>query len=163
MVSKNIETRGNGGEQGLAGWHPLESLHDEVERIFNRYMPTRFVPPFFETSLKGNFAQMDVSESAEALDIMVDVPGMTERQVEVTLSDGLLTIRGERRSEAEERKKDFHRVERSYGAFQRRFSLPCEVDEKAVTASVHNGVLAIHLPKSAKAKASERKIPVKAT
>jgi HSP20 family protein len=104
---------------------------------------------------------MDISETPDALDISMDVPGMTDKDVEITLADDVLTIKGERKSEIEENKADYHRVERSFGSFLRRFELPSEVEDAKVTATVTQGVLKVHLPKNKDAKARETKIAIK--
>ena len=120
-------------------WHPFDTFQQEMERWFDRSLPERFNAPFFRISgEKGSngFAHMDVSESEKAIDVTLDVPGMSEKDLDVTLSGNQLVISGERRTESEKDEKDFHRVERSYGRFERRFLLPCEVDEKNIKAFV---------------------------
>jgi HSP20 family protein len=93
---------------------------------------------------------------------VADVPGIKEKDIEVTLSDSYLTIKGKRESEHEEKGKNYHRMERSYGEFQRRVALPCEVDPAKVDAKLKDGVLSVTLQKSAKAIEHEKKIQVKA-
>ncbi|MFC4346855.1 Hsp20/alpha crystallin family protein [Kordiimonas lipolytica] len=168
-TSKNLTPSGNGGRR-LSFWNndPFESLHDDMDRLFSRYLtPSLLHRP---SALLGsdmsaqNYAQMDVRESDEAIDIKVDVPGMDVDDINVTLTDKtLLTIRGERKTESEEKLKDFYRVERAYGSFLRRIDLPAEVDENKIDASVKRGVLSLHLPKTAQAKAHEKKIKIKAS
>lgn len=160
MQSKNVLVSRNGGRTP-ATWHPLQNFHEEMERLFDRYMPERLTTSLFGENELTAFAQMDVSESDKAIEVSLDVPGMSEKDIEVMLSDNELKISGERKVESEEKKKDFHRIERSYGRFERRYLLPCEVDEGKVTASVSKGVLTITLPKSAKAKANAKKIAIK--
>jgi len=166
MTSTSIIPRGNGGRKGLSLWDqdPFESLHEDMDRLMGRYM----APSFFSTPslLRAapnalTFAQMDMRESEDAIDIKVDVPGMEVKDIDVTLTDNLLTIKGNRETEAEAKREDYYRLERSYGNFQRRVELPSEVNEKKIDAIVKNGVLALHLPKSDRAKSHERKIKIK--
>jgi len=91
---------------------------------------------------------VDVSEDDKEYTITADLPNIDKKDVKVTQDDGMLTISGERRREAEERKKTWHRVERSYGNYVRSFQLPDEVDHKKIDAVFKNGVLKISLPKS---------------
>ena len=103
---------------------------------------------------------VDVGETDKAFEITAELPGMDEDDIEVTLTDAGLTIKGEKKSEREETEKDYHRLERSFGSFQRFFAVPEEVDAAKIDARFKKGVLTVTLPKTAKAKA--RKIKVKA-
>ena len=87
---------------------------------------------------------------------------MDESDIEVTLADGLLTIKGEKKRESEEQDKDFYRKERAFGSFQRTIAIPGEVDESAITASFKKGVLKIDLPKSEEAQKKVTHIEVQA-
>jgi HSP20 family protein len=103
---------------------------------------------------------LDMSETKNVVNVVLDVPGIDEQNIEISFIDGALDISGHREEEAEEKEADFHRVERSYGAFRRRIALPCEVDADKIKAKLKNGVLKIKLPKSAKAKSNGRKIEI---
>ena len=140
---------------------PFERMHEEMDRLFDDFLPqlsegrnggARF----------GALASVDLSETEDALELSVDLPGMEEEDIDVTLRDGDLTIRGERKDESEETRKNYYRSERAYGAFSRTIALPCEVDEDAIDAKFKKGVLTVHLPKSPKAKEQERKIAINA-
>lgn len=163
MLNQDISTRTQSqlGTPRSDGWHPLQSLQEEVDRLFSRYIPGRWGMSLLTGEDMSGFGALDVAETNDALDISVDVPGMTEKEIDLTLADGVLTIKGERKSEREEKKADYYRAERSFGAFQRRFTLPCEIDEAKVTAEVTKGVLKIRLPKSTRAKVTAHKIPIK--
>ena len=106
--------------------------------------------------------RVDVSESETAYDIDVELPGMTEKDIEVTLSDDSLNIKGEKKIEREQKKKNYHVTERSYGSFQRTFRVPNGVDHNKVDAAYSKGVLKISLPKTDVAKSNKRSIAVKA-
>jgi HSP20 family protein len=91
------------------------------------------------------------------------LPGMDENSIDVKFADGTLTIKGEKRDEREEKKKNFHLAERRYGSFQRSFSVPGGVDADRIEANFKNGVLMVTLPKTLQARKNEKKIPVKQT
>lgn len=105
--------------------------------------------------------KLDISESDKKMEITVELPGMDEKDVDVEVSDGVLTIKGEKKSEKEEKGKTFHRMERSYGSFQRSFSLPPTVDEEKIKAEFDKGVLTISLEKTATPEPAKKKIEVK--
>ncbi|WP_308910508.1 Hsp20/alpha crystallin family protein [Pseudokordiimonas caeni] len=168
MASSNITPRGNGGRQVPSIWgrDPFESLHQDMDRLFRGYLTPslRAVPMFPDIDVSvADFARMDVRETKDALDVKVDVPGMDVDDIDVRLVDNILTIKGERKTESEEKREDYYCSERSFGSFVRRFELPVDVEEGKIEASVKRGVLTVHLPKSAKAKAHEKKIAIKAS
>lgn len=108
---------------------------------------TRFTPAF------------DVSETENEVVVTAEVPGIDQKDIDVRLSDGLLTIQGEKKQEKEENKKHYHTVERHYGSFSRTMQLPGDVDAEKVDATYKDGVLKVILPKTETAKA--RRIEVK--
>jgi len=107
--------------------------------------------------------RIDIAESKDAIDLTAELPGVDEQDVDVTLDDGVLTIRGEKKAERDEKDKDknWHVVERSYGSFSRTISLPFDPDSAKVEAKFENGVLHIHLPKPAEVAKKQQKIEVK--
>ena len=152
-------------------WTPFEALRREVDRLFEDFRPMGWRLPFgrpsaYEmawprTEMFRVAPAMDLVEKDGGYEITAELPGMDEKNVEVKLSNGNLTIRGEKKEEREEDKKDYHLSERRYGSFQRMFRVPEGVDAGRIEASFRNGVLTVTLPKSAEAKASEKKISVK--
>jgi HSP20 family protein len=104
--------------------------------------------------------QVDVDETAKEIRVTVELPGMEEKDLEVSLVEGALTIKGEKSEEHEEEKGDVHRSERQYGMFERTIPLPSEVDADKVQASFKKGVLKITLPKTKEAQSNRRVIPV---
>jgi HSP20 family protein len=102
----------------------------------------------------------DVAESEKGYEITVDLPGMDEKNIEVQLSNGNLTIKGEKKEEKEEKKKDWYLSERRYGSFQRAFRVPDGVNADKIEANFKNGVLTVSLPKSPEAVKNEKKIPI---
>ena len=94
--------------------------------------------------------------------VTVELPGMDEKDVALSVADGLLTIRGEKKADEEHKGKDFYRSEHSYGAFRRVLPIPAEVDESKIEARFAKGVLKVTLPKRAEAQAKVRHIDIKA-
>ena len=115
--------------------------------------------------IQGHAHKIDVAESKDAIEVTAELPGVDEKDVDVTLADDVLTIRGEKKSEREERdkEKNWHVVERSYGSFSRAIPLPFEADPTKVEAKFDNGVLRIHLPKPEDVTKKEQKIEIKKT
>lgn len=104
------------------------------------------------------FPSLDVSETPEAIAVTAEVPGVEAGDLDVAIENGVLTIKGEKKFEEEKQDANYHRIERSYGAFHRAVKLPAPVDENAVQATFKNGVLTLTLPKSQPATA--RKITI---
>ena len=154
-------------------WRPFESLRHEVDRLFDDFDGGFWRSPFRSSSFdlapfrRGGapFAAMpaiDVSETDKAYEITAELPGMDEKNVEVKLANGVLTIKGEKQDDKEEKKKDYYMRERSFGSFERTFAVPDGVDGDKIEASFKKGVLSVTLPKSAEAQKAEKKIAVKA-
>jgi HSP20 family protein len=151
----------------LTIWKPLkevapfgdfERMRREMDHLWNSFFD-------LESRRKGDhpgdwFPTLDVSETKNEIVVKAEVPGMDPKEIDISLSDGVLSIRGERKQEKEEKEEDYHLVERSYGSFARSVSLPKEVKHDKISASYKNGVLKIVLPKSDEAKKKEVKIKV---
>lgn len=105
--------------------------------------------------------RLDIAETEKTYLIEAELPGVDESEIETTLHDGLLTIRAEKKSSTEEKDKNYHRVERTYGMFQRIVQLPSEIEEDSIEAEFKNGVLKIEIPKSKEAVKEPRKIELK--
>ena len=101
-------------------------------------------------------------EKPKVYEVSVELPGMGEKDIEVKLANGRLTIKGEKKEKTEEHEKEYHVSERRYAAFQRTFSVPDDVDPDKIDANFRDGVLKVALPKSKEAQKEERKISVKA-
>ncbi|MGZ3283936.1 MAG: Hsp20/alpha crystallin family protein [Xanthobacteraceae bacterium] len=150
-------------------WRPFESLRREVEHLFDDFQLGPWRSPFgrtlFEPFRRGEMSwktpAIDVVEKEKAYEITAELPGMDESNIDVKFSDGTLTIKGEKREEKEEKKKDYYLSERRYGSFQRSFSVPDGVDADKIEAGFKNGVLTVTLPKTPEAQKSEKKIAIK--
>lgn len=146
----------------LIRWEPareLSSVQSEINRLFN----TLFDAP---APTNGNgvarrwVPAMDLVEADDDFVLRADLPGLTEKDVQIELQDNVLTISGERRAEHEERKEGFYRIERSSGSFSRSLTLPDGIDPAAVTASFDRGVLEVHVPKPAERKPQRIEISI---
>jgi HSP20 family protein len=107
----------------------------------------------------GASVPWDISETDKSVEVKLDLPGVTAKEIDIQLNGNLLTVSGERKEEQEKKGKTYHRVERRYGSFSRSVTLPCPVQEDEVAAEYRDGVLAITLPKTDEAKS--KKIAVK--
>jgi HSP20 family protein len=139
---------------------PLSSLRREMDRLFDDFF-TGFPRTGWLAVEPGTLSpSVDVAETEKEITVTAELPGLDEKDIEVSLSDGVLTLKGEKKSEKEEKGKTFYRSERSYGAFQRTIPLPVEVVEDKVEAEFAKGVLTVHLPKSPAAQKKAKKIEV---
>jgi len=130
-------------------------LEREMEEMFGR-IPSW---PWGEGE-RGWAPAVDMVDRKDEILLRADLPGFTEKDVEVTVQDSMLTIKGERKAETEEKKDDYYCCERTFGAFTRSLTLPAGVDADKVKATFKNGVLEVRLPKAPEAKG--KKIEVKA-
>jgi HSP20 family protein len=151
---------------------PFTGLRREIDRLFDDFEWGSWRSPFrralfdVEPFLRGEVTwgkvpAVDVADTATSYEITAELPGLDERNVEVKLSDGTLTIRGEKKEEKEEKKRDYYLSERHYGSFQRSLSVPDGVDAEKIEATFKNGVLTVTLPKTVEAQKKEKKIEVK--
>jgi HSP20 family protein len=131
----------------IVKWNPFRELDDMQARL-NRMLsesPDRTNEPFAFTDWTP---AVDVQETDVAYSVKADLPEVKKENIKIELHDGVLSIEGERKKETEEKGKKFHRIERQYGQFVRRFVLPNEVDAAKVKAEFKDGVLNVQLPKS---------------
>ena len=137
---------------------PFMSLRREMDRLFDDF----FHSPMPGLSLGRGLAawpSVEVNETETEIRITAEVPGMAEKDVELLLEDGVLTLRGEKKSETQDKDRGYS--ERYYGRFERRIALPSGVDEENAKADFRDGVLTVRLPKSAEAERG-RRIPINA-
>jgi HSP20 family protein len=141
----------------LIPWEPFRALRRRDE-TFDDLFRDFFRRPVLEDEPLVPAAE--VAESDGEVTVKLEVPGVAKDQLQLSVSDDTLTVRGETRKESEEKKKNFYRQEIRYGAFQRTVPLPVEVDASKATAQMKNGVLKVTLPKSRQPKAHEVKVTV---
>jgi len=157
----------------VAAWAPFDTLRREIDRLFDTVSANPWGMPLARTSFPFDMPwarqmgwavnpAVDISEKEKEFEISAELPGMSEKDIEVKVSNGNLMIKGEKKEEKEEHEKDYHLSERRYGSFVRSFAVPEGVEVDKIEAAFVNGVLKVKLPKSAQAKASEKKIEVKA-
>ena len=148
------------------------SFRTEMDRLFDRFaggwgMPSLrrmfdAEPAFqYESSFAMPSPAVDISEDDGAYKVTAELPGMAEKEIEVVVSGDTLSIKGEKRLEKEQKEKNFHLSERSYGSFQRSFYVPDGVDRDKIAADFSKGVLTVTMPKTAKAVEQTKKIEVK--
>ncbi|HTR79178.1 MAG TPA: Hsp20/alpha crystallin family protein [Gemmatimonadaceae bacterium] len=151
-----------------SNFQPFEDFESRMNRIFGRALAN---PVGDAAQVLGWIPATDIVETPEELTLTAELPGMGDKDVDISVQDGVLTICGEK---TEERKDDggdgdgdgdrkVYLYERSYGSFQRSFSLPSSVDGSKITADFDKGVLKVHMPKTVEAKAKGRKIEVNIT
>jgi len=144
--------------------YPFASFQREMNKLFDDFFGGFELSPWapVERRLTAAFTpHVDVSETDKEIKVSAELPGMDEKDIDVSLTRDTLTIKGEKKEEKEDKGKDYYRMERSYGSFTRSVPLPVEVDTDKVQASFKKGVLEITLPKTARAIQETKKIPVK--
>lgn len=144
--------------------HPFAAFQREMNRLFENFFGGSDLPSWspLERRVSTFTPRIDVSETDKEIRISAELPGMDEKDIDVSLTRDSLTIRGEKKEEKEEKGKDFFRMERSYGSFTRSVPLPVEVDTDKAAATFKKGVLTVTLPKSTKAIQETKKVSVKA-
>jgi HSP20 family protein len=138
----------------------LSPLFQQTEELFERFFGAPLFPAFGDERAFGPSMQLDRRETDDAFHVAVELPGVDEKDVDVSIAGGQLLIRGEKRDERELERGGRHRTERVYGRFERSLPLPAEVDEERVRARFRRGVLEVELPKSERARVAARRIPV---
>ncbi len=135
----------------------MARMQREMEEMFDRFFPGWL----WERERERAWAPaVDMIDRKDEIVLRADLPGLEQKDIEVTVQDGMVTIRGERKEEKEEKAEDYYYCERSFGAFARTLPLPSGVDAERVTATFKNGVLEVHVPKAKEAKG--RKVEIKA-
>jgi HSP20 family protein len=137
-------------------FHGLSTLQDEVNRLFESSFPAR--PD--NSALTTWAPDVDIYETENELVLKADLPGISEKDLDVRVENNMLTVRGERKFEQHVKEDNYLRVERSYGSFSRSFSLPNTVNTDAIKAEYKNGVLHVVMPKRAESKPKQVKVNV---
>jgi HSP20 family protein len=131
----------------LDPFRDLETLSSRLNRLFNQPLATQLAE---SEGVFGDWTPaMDIEETDKEYLVKADLPAIKREDVKVQITEGVLTVEGERKQEKEERGKKFHKIERSFGKFVRRLAVPSDVDEQKISAEFKEGVLNVHLPKSA--------------
>jgi HSP20 family protein len=139
-------------------------MRAEMDRVFDSFLGPNFFSRWPSASraepFGGSAPNVDVRENDKEFVFEVELPGIDEKDVQVTVRDGMLSLKGEKKSEQDEKKDTYHLVERSYGSFERSFRLPDSADQEKIAANFNKGVLRIVVPKRAEAVKAEKKIPI---
>ena len=168
-----VKTGGTSTAATPFGWRPFESLRRDIDRLFEDFAGgfwrSPFPRSFFDIAPLGRgepswtaTPAVDVTETDKAYEVTAELPGMDEKNIEVNVANGVLTIKGEKQEEKEEKKKDYYLRERSFGSFQRAFQVPEGVDTDKIEASFKKGLLTVTLPKTPETQKAAKKIEVKA-
>lgn len=145
------------------GESPMLAIQNEMNRMFDQFFAEDFP---FSTRLMTRpgmdfFPKLDISETENEYKVTAELPGMDEKDIQIRLEQDTLVLSGEKKVETEEKEKTFHRVERSYGSFERMIPFDTQLDEDKVSAVFKNGVLTITLPKSGDVMRKTRQIEIK--
>lgn len=179
-VTKKKSGTGVPAETPKTELQPLMGLRDEIDKVFDRFsqgwpwaspyfQSLRDLDPFKDFHMPLGLSpaalspRLDVAETEKGYEVTAELPGMTEKDIEVTVSGDTLVMKGEKKDERDTKKKDYHLTERSYGVFRRVLRIPQGVDSGKISASFSNGVLTVNIPKSKQAKKKQRKITVKSS
>ncbi len=141
-------------------WHTdkdFEVMHREIDRMFNCFHSDAHD----EEASKTLMPAVDIVERENDFNIKLELPGVEKKDVKITVQNNILTIKGEKKQENEKEGEDYHRVERSYGIFQRSFTLPSSVNSENIDASYDNGVLTLSVPKLEEPKPKETEVKLK--
>lgn len=145
----------------LVKWDPFKEIsrmQERMDRLFGDYF---WKPTFLERELTGEWLPAaDIYEDADSVIIKAELPGMDMKDIDVKIENNTLKIRGERKLEKEDKRDNYHRIERYYGTFSRSFSLPSTVDQEKVKATYDRGVLEIVFPKKEETKPKQIKVEV---
>ena len=146
----------------------MDRLFDDVWRSFGLFGNTRLASPasalsrnLFENAMMGNYrANLDVSGSDKEYEVSIDLPGLSEDDIQIELVGNALTVRGHKEETSESKDKQYYRVERSLGTFQRTLSLPDDADREAISANLKNGLLVIQIPRKPVSKDDVKRIAI---
>lgn len=141
------------------GEDPFSAMRREIDRVFDDM--TRGMSLARPAMGLGAMApRLDVKDTGQAIEVHAELPGVDEKDVELDYANGILTLRGEKRQEREEKEKGYYLMERAYGSFMRQIPMPAEIDETKIAARFEKGVLSVVLPKAPEAAGRTRKIEI---
>jgi HSP20 family protein len=154
MTMKSLIPVGRERAVARSEFNPFATLQQEIDRLFDG-----FATSFSGFPARGLVPSMDLSETDKEIELTAELPGLEEKDVQLNVADNVLTIRGEKKNEREEKNKDYQLVERSYGSFTRSIQLPTGVNPDSIKAVMSKGVLRVTVPKPAPSQA--KKIDIK--
>lgn len=150
-------------DMNKSDYDPFRSLQREIDQVFNDF--SRALRPIVTTEngsdgLLRLAPRVDISETETAMEVTAELPGVEDGDINVTLTNDVLSIKGEKKVEKEDKTKDYHLVERSYGLFQRAIPVPFDVDPGKVEAKFEKGILKVTLPKPPEVAAKSHKVAI---
>ena len=170
-VTTETKSEGSPSTTQMQMWRPFESLRRDVDRLFEEFTMSPFrlpfrrpafdIEPFWAPESWMAVPPVDFVERDNGFEVHADLPGMDEKDIEVKVAGGVLTIKGEKHEDKEEKKPDFHLRERRFGSFLRSLRVPEGVDVDKIEATFKKGVLTVTLPKTAEAQKPTKTIEVK--
>ena len=165
MSIRDLTPWNRGRKSGPTGAEhlPIQKLHQLMDRMWDDYLGTLELAPLGRnTGMIGTLSpRIDIDDTEKEYRFSAELPGVDQKDVEVTFVDGVLNIKGEKKSETKRNGDHNVRTERTYGMFHRSFSLPSDIDEKRVSATFENGILTVTVAKRPEAKAAVRRVVVK--
>ena len=138
----------------LSPWAPLRDIEGQFNRLFGELARD------YDLFDRGWAPAVDVKENEQEYTLEADLPGMKKEEIDITVVDNVVTLKGERKHESETKEKDYHRVERRYGSFERTFEIPGGFDADKIAAHFDNGVLRVTLPKREESKPKQIEVKV---
>jgi HSP20 family protein len=163
-MADDVTSKGQGGRLPSRYQDPFQSFRTEMDRLFDSFLGG--MPSL--ASLRQGFPStqvitptLDVKENEKEIVVKADLPGMDEKDINLTVHNGVLSLRGEKKSEHTDERDNYHVMERSYGSFQRSIRLPDTIDEDKAEARFDKGVLTITLPKRPESVSAQKKIQIK--
>jgi len=162
MLEKFKDKKNELAQKGHHAENPFFALQHRMNRTFDDFFRGFDIEPFGALVAEPVFMpQMNISEDEKEITVSAELPGIDEKDLDISITKEALIIKGEKKTETEDKKKDYHRIERSYGSFSRTIALPENVDESNAVAELKKGVLKIAIPKTAVAQPQRRKLEVK--
>ena len=150
FISKNLPTKRDEISQ------PFLKLQHEMNQMFDNFFDNFRLSPFRKENLE-TFPRVDIKETNKEVDVSAELPGLEAKDIDISISDNILTLSGEKSKEAENKGEGYYRMERIYGSFHRSVMLPTEVESDNVKAVFKNGILRITIPKKPEANEKQRK------
>ena len=151
---REVPVRRSGNE------NPFQKMQHEINKLFDSFFDDSQIAPFGR-GFESTFPKIDIKDNDKEVIVEAEVPGMDDKDIEISLSNNVLTIRGEKRQDKEEKRDQYYFAERAYGAFHRDIPLHCEIEQDNVQANYKKGVLIIKLPKTPAAQQKIKSIPIK--
>ncbi len=165
-MADDVTSKGQGGRAPTRYTDPFHSFRSEMDRVFDNFLTglpslTGLRQGFPATEGLSMTPTLDVKENEKEIVVKADLPGIDEKDINLTFHDGVLTLRGEKKSEHTDERENYHVMERSYGSFQRAIRVPETIDEDKVEARFDKGVLTVTLPKRPELVKAQKKIEIR--